>query len=109
MAEWQKSQNREETVDSHNPPNAVVDHDLRKTPAFAVVGMWYYLAPVAVVVLVIVMAMLFWNSRKDVNEGAVPTTGMEQTSPAHQNTPGGRNPAPRPDSTQDEIKYRGKE
>src|SRR5688572_28847571 len=107
MAESDKSQQRGETVDPHNPPNAVVEPELSKTAVFAVPGMWYYLAPVGIIVLVIVMAMMFWNSRDDVNEGAVPTTGIGQEAPAHRDTPGGTNPEPRQGSTENEIEYRG--
>ena len=102
-----KSQQRGETVDPHNPPRAVTEPHLSKTAVFAVPGMWYYLAPIGVVILVIVMAVLFWNSREDVNEGAVPTTGIEQEAPAHQDTPGGINPDPRHDTTGSEQEYRG--
>ena len=102
-----KSQQRGETVYPHNPPRAVVEPELSKTPVFIVPGLWYYLAPVGIVVLVIVMAMMFWNSRQDVNEGAVPTTGIGQEAPAHRDTPGGQNPDPRHNSTESEQEYRG--
>jgi hypothetical protein len=107
MAEWNKSQQRGETVDPHNPPKAVTDRKPRMMPAFAVPGMWYYLAPIGIIVLIIVMAMMFWMSRQEVNEGAVPTTGIEQESPAHQDTPGGINPDPRHDTTESEQEFRG--
>ena len=107
MAEWNKSQQREETVDPHNPPNAVVDPAVRKSPAVAVPGMFYVLAPVGIVILVIVLAMVFWNSREDVNERAVPTTGIEQEVPAHRETPGGGSPEPSHGSSESEQEYRG--
>ena len=107
MAEWNKSQQRGETVDPHNPPNAVVEPELSKTAVFAVPGMFYYLAPVGIIILVIVVALMFWNSREDVNDRAVPTTGIEQEAPAHQDTPGGNTPESRPSSTENEIEYRG--
>jgi hypothetical protein len=107
MAESNKSQQRGETVAPQNPPNAVVEPELSKTAVFAVPGMFYYLAPVGIIILVIVMALMFWNSREDVNERAVPTTGIEQEAPAHQDTPGGNNPEPRHNSTESEQEYRG--
>src|SRR5687768_2060235 len=107
MAEWNKSQQREETVHPDNPPRSVVDPEIRKAPAFAVVGMWYYLAPLAIIIIVVVMGLMFWNSRDDVNESAVPTTGIEGEAPAHQDTPGGINPDPRHETTEGEKEYRG--
>ena len=106
MAEWNKSQQRGETVDPHNPPNAVVDPAVSKSPAVAVPGMFYVLAPVGIILVVIVLAFVFWNSRDDVNEGALPTTGIEQ-SPAHRETPGGGDPASSPGSSESEQDYRG--
>jgi hypothetical protein len=102
-----KSQQRGETVHPDNPPRAVVEPELSRTPVFIVPGLWYYLAPVGIIVLVIVMAMLFWNSREEVNERAVPTTGIEQEGPAERDTPGGFNPDPQHDSPQGEQEYRG--
>ena len=107
MAEWNKSQQRGETDDPHNPPTAVTDRKLRLTPLFAVPGMWYYMAPIGIVVLVIVMAMMFWISRQEINEGAVPTTGIEQEAPAHQDTPGGIDPSPQHETTESELEFRG--
>jgi hypothetical protein len=107
MAEWNESQQRGETVHPDNPPRAVVKPELRKSPAVAVVGMWYYLAPLAIIIIIVVMALMFWNSREDVNDSAVPTTGIEQEAPAHQDTPGGINPEPRHETTEGEQEYRG--
>lgn len=109
MAQWNRDddQQRSETVHPDNPPRAVTDPKLRKTGVFAVPGMFYYMAPIAIVILILIMAMMFWSSRDDVNEGAVPTTGIGQEAPAHQDTPGGFNPDPRHDTTQDEREYRG--
>lgn len=76
---------RAETRDPDNPPNAVVEPELRKTPVFAVAGMWYYLGPLALMVLVVVFALIFLAGRDDGDdEGAVPTTGIEQEAPSHQ-------------------------
>ena len=109
MADWNsnESQQRDETVHPDNPPRAVTRPELRKTALFAVPGMWYFLAPVAIIILVLVMAVMFWNSRQDVNEGAVPTTGIGQEAPAHQDTPGGVNTDPQHDTTQGEQEFRG--
>ena len=109
MANWDNRdpEQRHETVEPQNPPNSVIDPELRKSPAFAVVGIWYYLGPIAIVVLVIVFALMFLRARDNSDEGAVPTTGMEQEAPAQRQTPGGFEPAPRPDRTEEELERRG--
>lgn len=103
------SQQRDETVHPENPPRAVVEPNWRKTPAFAAPAMWYYLGPIALMLLVVVFAIIFLATRDEGEEGAVPTTGIEQEAPSHQETPGGFDPVPQHDETQDELDYRGAE
>lgn len=80
MADWKsnESQQRDETLHPDNPPRAVVRPELRKSAAFAVPGMFYYLGPVAVVVIVALFALWLLNTREDAEDQAVPTTGIEQ-------------------------------
>jgi hypothetical protein len=97
MAVWNsnESQQRDETVRPDNPPNAVVEPELRKSAAFAVPGMFYYLGPVAVIVMVALFALWFLNTREEAQERAVPTTGIEQEA------------EPQYDSPEDEREFRG--
>ena len=87
----------EETVSPANPPEATA------VPATVVAGMWYYLAPIVLIAAVVLMALFYWGDRDDQrDEDVVPTTGITDES-----TPGGGNPAPRPDNAQDETESRG--
>ena len=87
----------EETVAPANPPQATAG------PATVVAGMWYYLGPIALIVVVVLMALFYWGDRDDSRDDAVePTTGISD-----EKTPGGGNPAPEPDSTKDESEFRG--
>ena len=104
-----ESQQRGETVNPENPPRAVVEPELRKTAVFAVPGMFYYLGPIAVMVLVALFALWFLNTREEAQDRAVPTTGIEQDAPAHQDTPGGINPDPQHETTEGEREFRGGE
>jgi hypothetical protein len=85
----------EETVDPKNPPASV-------GAAPAVVGMWYYLAPLGILILTVVLALAYWGNRDtSVDEPVAPTTGEGQV------LPGGQSPDPKPDSTEDELRFRG--
>jgi hypothetical protein len=86
----------EDTVNAKNPPVST-----GVAPA-VVAGMWYYLAPVGIIILAIAFALVYWGNRDAyVEEPVAPTTGQEQV------LPGGRNPDPKPESTEDEIRFRG--
>ena len=87
----------EETVAPANPPQATAG------PATVVAGMWYYLGPIALIVVVALMALFYWGDRDDARDDAVePTTGLSD-----EKTPGGGNPAPEPDSTKNESEFKG--
>jgi hypothetical protein len=87
----------EETVAPRNPPVST------GAAAPIVAGMWYYLAPLTIIVLALVLALFYW-SRNDnpVEEPTAPTTGA-----ADEVRPGGHNPDPKPSSTEEELKNRG--
>lgn len=89
-------QEYEETVAPSNPPQAT------SGPAAVVAGMWYYLAPIGLIVLVILLALFYWGDRNDArDEGVEPTTGV-----SGEETPGGFNPNPKLDDAQDEKEFR---
>jgi hypothetical protein len=86
----------EETVAPANPPQATAG------PATVVAGMWYYLGPIALIVVVVLMAIFYWGRDDSRDDAVEPTTGI-----AGEKTPGGGNPAPEPDSTKDESEFKG--
>jgi hypothetical protein len=87
----------EETTSPANPPQATAG------PATVVAGMWYYLAPVVLIVAVLFFAIFYWATRDDPRDDTVePTTGISDDS-----TPGGTNPDPKPDDTTDEREFKG--
>jgi nitrogen fixation-related uncharacterized protein len=86
-----------ETVTPANPPQA------NAGPATVVAGMWYYLAPIALVAAVVLLALFYWANRDDRRDDAVePTTGISDES-----KPGGGSADPKPDSTKEEGEFRG--
>lgn len=89
----------EETVDPHNPPRST-----GAAPA-VVAGMWYVLAPIAVMLLVLFVLLLYWFGRDTTpDEGVEPTTGTYEEA-----TPGGVDPDPRYNTPQEEREYRGRD
>ena len=86
----------EETVTPENPPIATAG------PASVVAGMWYYLAPAALVVVILLFALFYWGDRDEPADDVEPTTGISD-----EQTPGGNNPDPQPNKTKDESEYRG--
>jgi hypothetical protein len=89
----------EDTEDPDYPPQST-------GPAPAIVaGLWYVLAPVAIILLVLFVVLLYWFGRGPEERDAVePTTGVQQQQHAK---PGGFEPDPRHDSPEDEIEFRG--
>lgn len=87
----------EETVTPENPPKATAGS------AAMVAGLWYYLAPIGLIVVVALLALFYWGDRNDAPEDSVePTTGISDET-----TPGGVNPDPKPDTTREETEFRG--
>lgn len=91
-----RAEEYEETVDPENPPGST-------TPAApVVVGLWYYLGPIVLLLMVAGLALVFWARGDDPREETVePTTGIEEA------TPGGINPDPKLESPEEEREYRG--
>jgi len=99
----------EETNDPHNPPNAVLNRDVRRA------AVWVYVGPLVVLLIIVGIALLYWMGRGPVSQQdadslnpAAGTTG-EQTpgEERREQQQGGFEPAPRPDSTRDEVESRG--
>lgn len=90
----------EETTDPKNPPNSVINPQVRSA------ALGSYLGPLVVFFVVIGLALVYWANRgplvPDPDRALVGTTGNPTDD-----RPGGFNPEPRPDSTAEELKYRG--
>lgn len=89
-----------------NPPEAVVNRDVRKAAVRTFVGI------IAGFFAVVGVALLFWvvtgagplDEEQGFDPSAVGTSGDRQP---REDTPGGFNPTPRPDSTEAELEFRG--
>ena len=103
----------EETTDPKNPPNSVINPAVRRTAVRS------YLGPLVVFFLVVAIGLLYWANRGPLatdsqDEQQIGTSGDSADGADvigergnRDDTPGGRNPAPRPDSTADELRTRG--
>jgi hypothetical protein len=85
-----------ETVDPKNPPNSVLQPEVRKAT------FWAYIGPILILVVVLGVALLYWSTR-DSDSPTEPTVGTSGENPGQ----GGSNPDRTPDSTKDESEYRG--
>ena len=76
----------------------------RSTSAPAIIaGLWYYLAPLALVILLLSFALIYWEDRNSIEQQpAEPTLGVSDEV-----TPGGQDPNPKPRTTEDELDFRG--
>ncbi len=76
----------------------------RSTSAPAIIaGLWYYLAPLALVILLLGFALIYWEDRNSIEQQpAEPTLGVSDEV-----TPGGQDPNPKPRTTEDELNFRG--
>ena len=103
MAEYSpnpQDEQYEETVDPHNPPNAVTSREVRRG------AWWLYFFPLVVVCIVAGIFMLYWLSRDSNDDPAAPIgTSGEQIE---QRQEGGGDPAGRPGETSDEIEQRNR-
>jgi hypothetical protein len=103
----------EETTDPKNPPNSVLNPAVRRT------ALRSYLGPLVVFFLVVGIGLIYWANRPPLVPGnqdgqLVGTSGEADDRQDlvgergnRDDTPGGTNPAPRPDSTADELRSRG--
>jgi len=89
----------EETDDPRNPP-----HSTGGAPA-VVAGLWYVLAPIAIILLVLFVFLLYWFGRggPEDRDAVEPTTGVQQ----EEATPGGIKPDPGYDTPEEEREFRG--
>jgi hypothetical protein len=89
---------RYETTDPKNPPYSVTNKAVRSAALVS------YLGPLVALFIVVGLALVYWANRgpvyDGVEDGRIGTTGSA-------GTPGGFDPAPRPDSTRDELESRG--
>jgi hypothetical protein len=100
----------EETTDPKNPPNSVLNASVRR------MALRSYLGPLVVFFLVLGIGLIYWANRPPLVSGAddrgqIGTTGAGDDVVGERgnrdDTPGGVDPAPRPDSTADELRRRG--
>ena len=88
----------EETVDPKNPPNSVLQPEVRKA------AFWAYLGPLIIIAVVLGIALLYWSTRDNAPDGRTePAIGTSGENPGQ----GGVNPDRTPDSPRDERDYRG--
>jgi len=90
----QRPERYEDTDNPHYPPRVT-----GSAPAL-VAGLWYVLAPIGLVLLVL---LLYWIGRgPEVDDAVEPTTGVQQEA-----TPGGGEPDSRHDTPEGEREFRG--
>lgn len=103
---------REETEDPRNPPQAILNKDVRRGALAS------YLGPLVVLVVVLGLVLLYWVRREPGRDDdpntlnpTIGTTGEKvnerQVDRQEQLQQGGGDPASRPDSTKDDIESRG--
>ena len=101
-----------ETTDPKNPPNSVLNDSVRRT------ALRSYLGPLVVFFLVVGIGLIYWANRPPLVPGdqdgqLIGTAGTDDRDDVvgergnRDDTPGGVNPEPRPDSTADELRNRG--
>ena len=92
-----------------NPPNSVVNRDVRRT------ALRTYLFPILAFCAVVGLTLLYWAGRPPANEreanlpdrGDPNVAGTAGERNPDDNSPGGHNPDPKPGSTADELEFRG--
>lgn len=100
------------TGDPRDPPHSVLKPEVRRA------ALWAYVGPLVALALVVAFALIYWSRRPDGRTGdpselrpEIGTTGEQQRG-GERDTPstreqGGGDPAPRPDSTREELRDRG--
>jgi hypothetical protein len=97
----------DETLEPQNPPNSVVRPVARRAAVRTFVG------GIALFFVIATAAFLFWSASGEhtAPEGAAQTdpsaVGTSGERTPREDTPGGFDPAGRPDDTQEEIEFRG--
>jgi hypothetical protein len=92
-----------------NPPNSVVNRDVRRT------ALRTYLLPIVALFAVIGLTLLYWSSRPPATERAANLPDREDANVAgtagernpDENSPGGHEPQRTPDSAREEVEHRG--
>ena len=91
-----RAEQYDETLDPHNPPASTGD-----APAY-VAGLWYYLAPLTLLLLTLVFARWYWGGPAVLPHDPAVTTGV-----LRETSPGGIDPNPTFRTTYEEIWFRG--
>lgn len=94
----------EETVDPKNPPNSVLRPEVRRATLST------FLGGIIVFFVVIAAALIYWRTSGqsiDPDPGARGQESGQIGTTGGTDQPGGFNPAPRPDSTREELEFRG--
>jgi hypothetical protein len=94
----------EETVAPNNPPNAVLNREVRRG------AWWLYFFPIVVIAIVFGAFLWYWAGRDANGDEAIGTTGTEieeRSDEVIRPSTGGFEPGDRPDGTREEIERRG--
>src|SRR5688572_1312245 len=89
----------EETEDPRNPPNSVLQPEVRRT------ARWTFLTPIVILTVVAALAWTYFFVRGPRPNQEVEAQGV--TGTGGDSEAGGFNPDPTPGDTSDELKYRG--
>jgi len=92
-----RAQRYDELLHPHNPPAITGD-----SPAI-VVGLWYYLAPLTLLLLTLGFAIWYWGGPAT----AIDREQVQMTGDGHNASPGGFNPNPTFQTTYQEVWFRG--
>jgi hypothetical protein len=92
-----------------NPPNSVVNRDVRRT------ALRTYLLPIIALFVVVGLTLVYWASRPPAVEREANLPPREDANVAgtagernpDETSPGGHEPQPAPESTSDELEHRG--
>jgi hypothetical protein len=96
-------------MEPQTPPRHVVEPDITEAPKspLGVVGMWYILGPVMLLVVIIVVGAYFWMDNRNTDRPEPATIGTVGERGNDDSTPGGGSPDPDADDTANEIERRG--
>ena len=89
-----------------NPPNSVVNREVRRT------ALRTYLGPIVIFFVLVGAVYVYWSGRP-ADRGPEPAAAVEDAAGTggltaeREDTPGGHDPQPQPESTREEIEGRG--